>query len=74
MNNSDGADESPAAGQRQTVLEDYGDAMRKLKIFEHISLDGVIQHSADDNDFPYGDWTALTCCCRLRVASASAHS
>jgi dihydrofolate reductase len=32
--------------------------MRKLKIFEHISLDGVIQHTADDNDFPYGDWTA----------------
>ena len=26
--------------------------MRKLKIFEHISLDGVIQHSADDNDSP----------------------
>jgi dihydrofolate reductase len=32
--------------------------MRKLKILEHISLDGVIQHSADENDFPYGDWTA----------------
>jgi hypothetical protein len=32
--------------------------MRKLKIFEHISLDGVIQHSADENDFPYSDWTA----------------
>ena len=32
--------------------------MRKLKIVEHISLDGVIQHSADDGDFPYGDWTA----------------
>src|SRR6185295_19342986 len=32
--------------------------MRKLKIIEHISLDGVIQHSADDNDYPYGDWTA----------------
>ena len=32
--------------------------MRKLKIFEHISLDGVIQHSADDDDFPYSDWTA----------------
>src|SRR5881227_1914549 len=31
--------------------------MRKLKIMEHISLDGVIQHSADENDFPYGDWT-----------------
>src|SRR3954470_21662084 len=32
--------------------------MRKLKIFEHISLDGVIQHSADGDGFPYGDWTA----------------
>jgi len=31
--------------------------MRKLKILAHISLDGVIQHSADDGDFPYGDWT-----------------
>ncbi len=32
--------------------------MRKLKIIEHISLDSVIQHSADDDDFPYSDWTA----------------
>ena len=32
--------------------------MRKLKITEHISLDGVIQHSADDDEFPYTDWTA----------------
>ena len=32
--------------------------MRKLRIFEHISLDGVIQHSADDGDFPYRDWTS----------------
>jgi dihydrofolate reductase len=32
--------------------------MRKLRICEHISLDGVIQHSADDDDFPYADWTA----------------
>jgi dihydrofolate reductase len=31
--------------------------MRKLRIFEHISLDGVIQVSGDD-DFPYGNWTA----------------
>jgi dihydrofolate reductase len=31
--------------------------MRRLKIMEHISLDGVIQLSADDSDFPYGDWT-----------------
>ena len=32
--------------------------MRKLKIFEHISLDGVIQHGNDGDDFPYSDWTA----------------
>jgi dihydrofolate reductase len=32
--------------------------VRKLKIIEHISLDGVIQHSNDDDDFPYSDWTA----------------
>jgi dihydrofolate reductase len=31
--------------------------MRKLRIMEHISLDGVMQHSADENDFPYSDWT-----------------
>ncbi|MGH7650668.1 MAG: dihydrofolate reductase family protein [Gemmatimonadaceae bacterium] len=32
--------------------------MRKLKIIEHISLDGVIQHSDDNDGFPYSDWTA----------------
>ncbi len=35
--------------------------MRKVRIFEHISLDGVIQVSGgpgEDGDFPYGDWTA----------------
>lgn len=32
--------------------------MRTLRIVEHISLDGVIQHSADDGDFPYSNWTA----------------
>jgi dihydrofolate reductase len=32
--------------------------MKKIRIMEHISLDGVIQHSADENDFSYGDWTA----------------
>ncbi len=32
--------------------------MRKLKIMEHMSLDGVIQHSSDDDDFTYSDWTA----------------
>ena len=30
--------------------------MRKLKIIEHISLDGVIQTSDEDGDFPCGDW------------------
>lgn len=30
--------------------------MRKLKIIEHISLDGVIQTSNEDG-FPYGDWS-----------------
>jgi dihydrofolate reductase len=32
--------------------------MRKLKITEHISLDGVIQHTADGDNFPYVDWNA----------------
>jgi len=32
--------------------------MRTLRIFEHISLDGVIQVSGEDDDFPYGEWTA----------------
>jgi len=33
--------------------------MRKLKLIEHISLDGVIQVGHDkDGDFQYGDWTA----------------
>ena len=32
--------------------------MRRLTIVEHISLDGVIQHSADGDTFPYSDWTA----------------
>jgi dihydrofolate reductase len=31
--------------------------MRTLRIFEHISLDGVIQHSVEA-DFHYSDWTA----------------
>jgi dihydrofolate reductase len=30
--------------------------MRKIRIFEHISLDGVIQHD-NDNDFAYAGWT-----------------
>lgn len=30
--------------------------MRKIRIIEHISLDGIIQHENDAN-FAYGDWT-----------------
>ena len=32
--------------------------MRTLRIIAHVSLDGVIQHSADGGEFPYGGWTA----------------
>ena len=34
--------------------------MRRLRIFEHISLDGVIEirGSGEAGDYPYGDWTA----------------
>jgi hypothetical protein len=31
--------------------------MRKLKIMEHFSLDGVIQQSVDADDFPHSEWT-----------------
>ena len=31
--------------------------MRRLRIFEHISLDGVIQSTPDENNFPYADWS-----------------
>ncbi|WP_029922733.1 dihydrofolate reductase family protein [Nevskia soli] len=32
--------------------------MRTLKIMEHVSLDGILQTSDEDGDFPHGDWTA----------------
>jgi dihydrofolate reductase len=48
-------DDRPATDFRADTPETQ---MRKLRIIEHISLDGVIQHSADDGDFPYSDWTA----------------
>jgi dihydrofolate reductase len=47
--------------------------MRKLKIIEHISLDGVIQHSADEGDFPYSDWTAPYRTAAGRDALMAAH-
>lgn len=30
--------------------------MRRLNIIEHVSLDGVVQHSVDDDDFPCPNW------------------
>jgi dihydrofolate reductase len=47
--------------------------MRKLTIMEHISLDGVIQHSADENNFPYSDWTATYRTPEGREAIAAAY-
>ncbi|WP_433328459.1 dihydrofolate reductase family protein [Spirillospora sp. CA-294931] len=47
--------------------------MRKLKIIENISLDGVIQHSDDDGDFPYSDWTAPYRTAAGRDAMLAAH-
>jgi dihydrofolate reductase len=47
--------------------------MRTLKIIEHISLDGVIQNSRDDDDFPYVDWTAPYRTPAGRDAVAAAH-
>ncbi len=31
--------------------------MRVLRVIEHITLDGVVQHFADGDGFPYGGWT-----------------
>ncbi len=56
---------SPAACQTEdpripsnaiiNLTPDEETQMRKLKIMEHISRDGVIQHSVDDSEFPYSD-------------------
>ncbi|WP_260735838.1 dihydrofolate reductase family protein [Tunturiibacter lichenicola] len=46
--------------------------MRKLRIMEHISLDGVIQSSGEDN-FPYSDWTVSYRTPAGRDALAAAH-
>ena len=47
--------------------------MRNLKIIEHISLDGAIQHSADENGFPHGDWTEPYRSPEARDAVIAAH-
>jgi dihydrofolate reductase len=47
--------------------------MRNLKIIEHISLDGVIQNTTDDDGFPYTDWTAPYRTPEGREAMLAAH-
>ena len=47
--------------------------MRKLKIIEHMSLDGVIQVSNEDGDFAYGDWSAPYRSAAGREATLAAH-
>ena len=47
--------------------------MRKLRSIEHISLDGVIQVSGDDGNFPYGDWTVPSRTAAGRDAMLAAH-
>ena len=41
-----------------TMYADRVHPLRQLKIVEHLSLDGVIQHSDDGDGFPYSDWSA----------------
>ncbi|MFJ8916228.1 dihydrofolate reductase family protein [Amycolatopsis sp. NPDC102389] len=48
--------------------------MRKLKIIEHISLDGVVQHSADENGFPYSGWNMPYRTAEGREAILAAHT
>jgi dihydrofolate reductase len=47
--------------------------MRTLKIMEHISLDGILQTSDEDGDFPHGDWTAPYRTAAGREAVLAAH-
>lgn len=51
--------------------------MRKLRIIEHISLDGVIQAPGgknEDGDYPYGGWSAPYDDPELGKAIVAAHS
>jgi dihydrofolate reductase len=46
---------------------------RTLKIIEHVSLDGVAQHSSDEDGFPYDGWTAPYRTAAGRDAVMAAH-
>ncbi len=60
-------------GRKRAQAENAVTSMRKLKIIEHMSLDGVIQVSGNDGDFPYGDWTAAYRTPAGRDAMMAAH-
>ena len=47
--------------------------LRTLRIMEHISLDGVIQQSADNDEFPYSGWTTPYRTAAGRDAILAAH-
>jgi dihydrofolate reductase len=68
------ANAPPATGQRKAGL---GEAMRKLRIIEHVSLDGVIQApggKGEDGDYPYSGWSAPFNDPELGKAIVAAHS
>jgi hypothetical protein len=49
----------PQASASASPYKIKGEAMRKLRIVEHISLDGVIQAAGGKEDgYPYGGWAA----------------
>jgi dihydrofolate reductase len=51
--------------------------MRKIRIIEHISIDGVIQAPGgpgEDGDYPYGGWTVPHADAAVREAIIGAHS
>lgn len=47
--------------------------MRALKIIEHVSLDGVVQHTEDGTGFPYSGWNGPYRTPEGRDAVAAAH-
>jgi dihydrofolate reductase len=51
---------APAEGKRHSHVKKGRHDMRKIRIFEHISLDGVISPGGrnEDSDYARGGWTA----------------
>jgi dihydrofolate reductase len=67
----------PQASASASPYKINGEAMRKLRIIEHISLDGVIQApggKGEDGDYPSGGWAAPYDDPDLGKAIVAAHS